>query len=173
MEQRSVEIGPFSVRTLNDHELIVYVFSGQAYAQTLGLADAFSFASDSGMRGCLSKLSIATVENNELKSALGLSGKIRWIDTAGIRKLLSSRLESDKLLLQAEADLKNALNGEGRPVSTVDPDDVPASGPVVSDSAGSGSDVEAADIDETPRPCDCSSEASSCLVRCSTASNST
>jgi hypothetical protein len=154
MEQRSVEIGPFSVRTLNDQELIVYVFSGQAYAQTLGLAGAFSFASDSGMRGCLSKLSIATVENNELKSALGLSGKIRWIDTAGIKKLLSSRLESDKLLLQAEADLNSALNGEGRLVTTVDPDDVPGSSPVVPDSASSGSDVDAvaADMDESPRP---------------------
>jgi len=64
MEQQSVEIGPFSVRTLNDQELIVYVLSGQAFSQTLGLADAFSFASDSGMRGLLSKLSIATVENN-------------------------------------------------------------------------------------------------------------
>jgi hypothetical protein len=154
MEQQSVEIGPFSVRTLNDQELIVYVFSGQAYAQTLGLAGAFSFASDSGMRGCLSKLSIATVENNELKSALGLSGKIRWIDTAGIKKLLSSRLESDKLLLQAEADLNSALNGEGRLVTTVDPDDVPGSSPVVPDSASSGSDVDAvaADMDESPRP---------------------
>jgi hypothetical protein len=152
MEQRSVEFGPFSVRTLNDRELIVYVFSGQAYAQTLGLADAFSFASDSGMRGCLSKLSIATVENNELKSELGLSGKIRWIDTAGIKKLLSSRLQSDKVLLQAEADLNGALNGEGRPVSTVDAvgsvDPVPS--PVFADAASVGSDVEAAH--ESPRP---------------------
>ena len=152
VEQRSVDIGPFSVRTLNDQELIVYVFSGQAYAQTLGLAGAFSFASDSGMRGCLSKLSIATVENNELKSALGLTGKIRWIDTAGIKKLLSSRLDSDKLLLQAEADLNSALNGEGRPVTTVIDDSVPASGAVVSDAASVGSDMEAADIDESPRP---------------------
>ncbi len=152
MEQRSVEIGPFSVRTLNDQELIVYVFSGQAYAQTLGLADAFSFASDSGMRGLLSKLSIATVENNELKSELGLSGKIRWIDTAGIKKLLSSRLGSDKLLLQAEADLNSALNGEGRPVTTVNADSVPVTSPVVPDAASVGSHVEAADIDESPRP---------------------
>ena len=166
MEQQSVEIGPFSVRTLNDQELIVYVLSGQAFSQTLGLADAFSFASDSGMRGLLSKLSIATVENNELKSALGLTGKIRWIDTAGIKKLLSSRLQSDKLLLQAEADLNSALNGEGRPVSNAasdsDPSDVNGSrvsdavgsGSIVADAASVGSGVEAAaaDMDESPRP---------------------
>jgi len=64
-------------------------------------------------------------------------------------------LESDKLLLQAEADLNSALNGEGRPVSAVDAGAVPASGsgPIVADDgAVSGSDLEAADMDESPRP---------------------
>jgi hypothetical protein len=61
------------------------------------------------------------------KSALGFSGKIRWIDTAGIKRLLSNRLEADKLLLQAQSDLDSALNGEGRPVTAEVNDDLDGS----------------------------------------------
>ena len=116
-------IGPFSVRTFNDLEMTVYVWHGEAFARTSELSQAFSYASGSGMRGLLSKLSIVTVENEELKTELGLTGKVRWIDTAAIKKLLANRLESDKLLSQATTDLECALNGEGRPVSVVDESD--------------------------------------------------
>lgn len=111
---------PFAIRTFNDLEMTIYVWSGEAYARSSGLSYAFSYASESGMRGLLSKLSITTVENEELKSALRLTGKVRWINTAGIKKLLGNRLESDELLLQACSDLESALNGEGRPVTVVD-----------------------------------------------------
>lgn len=160
MEQREA-LTPFAIRTFNDLEMTIYVWSGEAFARSSGLGDAFSYASDSGMRGLLSKLSITTVENEELKSALGLTGKVRWLNTDAIKKLLGNRLGSDELLLQAYSDLDCALNGQGRPVTAIDAAntvappailETPADLNGVIDAADQGSSVGAAVNSSENRP---------------------
>lgn len=92
---------------LEDGRSLRVVFWGddnECFAQLPGLCVSFNLSAD-GFRGYLSKLKVATVKNEELKKALGLSGKVRFLDRLGLTSVFEDRIKDAAVLANAKANL--------------------------------------------------------------------
>lgn len=89
-----------SVIALEDERSLRVVWIGDGcFVQVTGLCTSFNFSAD-GFRGYLSKLKVITVKNEELKKALGLAGKVRFLNKNGLTAVLEDRVK-DKAVLSA------------------------------------------------------------------------
>lgn len=92
---------------LEDGRSLRVVFWGdddECFAQLPGLCVSFNLSAD-GFRGYLSKLKVVTVKNEELKKALGLSGKVRFLNRDGLTAVLEDRIKDATVLAAAKAGL--------------------------------------------------------------------
>lgn len=92
---------------LEDGRSLRVVFWGdndECFAQLPGLCVSFNLSAD-GFRGYLSKLKVGTVKNEELKKALGLSGKVRFLDRLGLTSVFEDRIKDAAVLADAKASL--------------------------------------------------------------------
>jgi hypothetical protein len=92
---------------LEDGRSLRVVFWGddnECFAQLPGLCVSFNLSAD-GFRGYLSKLKVTTVKNEELKKALGLSGKVRFLDRLGLTSVFEDRIKDAAVLANAKANL--------------------------------------------------------------------
>ncbi len=89
----SSPVETFTVRAGAAARFSVHCFRGELFAETSDTHEAFGFSTMSGFRGELSRQEITCVENNELKQALQRTGLVRFIDDAGLTKLIETRLE--------------------------------------------------------------------------------
>ena len=93
--------------SLEDGRSLRVVFWGddnECFAQLPGLCVSFNLSAD-GFRGYLSKLKVTTVKNEELKKALGLSGKVRFLDRLGLTSVFEDRIKDSTVLAAAKANL--------------------------------------------------------------------
>ena len=84
--------------SLEDGRSLRVVFWGddnECFAQLPGLCVSFNLSAD-GFRGYLSKLKVTTVKNEELKKALGLSGKVRFLDRLGLTSVFEDRIKDSR-----------------------------------------------------------------------------
>jgi hypothetical protein len=84
--------------------VVFWVDGHECFAQLPGLCVSFNLSAD-GFRGYLSKLKVATVKNEELKKALGLSGKVRFLDRLGLTSVFEDRIKDAAVLANAKANL--------------------------------------------------------------------
>ena len=82
-----MDVAEVNIAVESGRNLCVHRYGGAVLASTSNLDAAFNM-SRSGMRGFLSKNGIKTVQNAELKAALGLGGKAAFLDRNGIESLL-------------------------------------------------------------------------------------
>jgi hypothetical protein len=76
----------------------------ECFAQLPGLCVSFNLSAD-GFRGYLSKLKVTTVKNEDLKKALGLSGKVRFLGRLGLTSVFEDRIKDAAVLANAKANL--------------------------------------------------------------------
>jgi hypothetical protein len=108
----------------NGRSLTLVWSGGECFAQVPGLSFSFDLSSN-GFRGYLSKMKVATVKNEELKRALGLSGKVRFLDRDGLSSVLDDRIKDESILAAAKLMLI------APPVAAIAPRVVPVAPPAV------------------------------------------
>ncbi len=106
----SLPVETFTVRVGGAASFSVHNFGGELFAETSDAHNAFGFSTMSGFRGELSRQLITCVEKDELKQALLRTGLVRFIDGAGLSKLINARLEGANRVT-ALKDLAHARRG--------------------------------------------------------------
>jgi hypothetical protein len=89
----SSPVETFTVRVGAAASFPVHRFRGELFAETSDTHEAFGFSTMSGFRGELSRQEVTCVENDELKHALQRTGFVRFIDDAGLTKLINARVD--------------------------------------------------------------------------------
>jgi hypothetical protein len=98
-----METTPSSIVTVDaaaGQSFRVYYYNNNCYVPLNNLHTSLGY-SDGGFRGFLSKHSVLSTANNELKSAIGLTGKARFLSRDSIETVLRHRIKDNATLTAA------------------------------------------------------------------------
>ena len=90
--------------------MLVHVYNHGVWAHIADLAVAFG-TSRSGLRGILSRMGIQTESLPELKTRLGLMGRVRFVGRHGVERLIKERIADRALVATTCSMISSKLNG--------------------------------------------------------------